>query len=262
MSRYRFLLQRRWVLLVLGAAAFVVVCSELSNWQVHRLDDRRAENRVVTANIDARPVPADRLLAPGTPVDPGREWRPVTARGRYDTGDQVVVRYRHLDGEPGFYVLTPLVTDRGPILLVNRGWVPTAGDPMRLPHPPAPPPGEVTVTGRVRQSEQGPPDQVRPATGEIRYIDVPRLARSLPHPVYGAYVELTAQHPTAPHHPRPVPPPDLSEGPHLAYAVQWVIFAVIAIGGLVFLAYDEAHGGALRDRMRSQRVPAQGTRRE
>lgn len=261
MSRYRFLFQRRWLLLALGAAAFVVICSELSTWQFHRLDQRRAENHVITANIDADPEPAGRLLAPGRPLDPDREWHPVTARGRYDTGDQVLVRYRYLDGEPGFHVLTPLVTDQGPILLVDRGWVPKAGNPARLPPVPASPRGVVTVTGRARQSEQGPADQVRPRTGEIRYIDVPRLAGSLPRPVYGGYVELTGQDPTARDSPHLIPPPDLSEGPHLAYAVQWVIFAAIAVGGLFFLAYDEAHDGALRERMRSQRAPPQPTRR-
>ena len=50
---------------------------------------------------------------------------------------------------------------------------------------------------------------------------------------------------------RPIPLPDLSDGPHLSYAVQWVIFAGVAVVGFVFLIRREseyaAAGAALTD---------------
>lgn len=235
----------------------VVVFLQLSSWQLERLEERRADNAIIEANAEAEPTPAPRLLTAGEPLPAEREWRPVTAAGRYDTEHELLVRYRQFDGEPGFNVLTPFVTDEGTALLINRGWIPrdsaTATD---LPDPPAPPSGHVQVTGRLRLSEDGDPDQVRPRTGQVRYIDVATIARSLPYPVYGGFAELTDHDPAGPADDavRQLPPPTLDEGPHLSYAVQWVIFAIIAVVGVGFLAYDAVGGGTLRDRLREREL--------
>ena len=39
---------------------------------------------------------------------------------------------------------------------------------------------------------------------------------------------------------RALDPPETSEGPHLAYAFQWFLFACLALGGYVVLARREA----------------------
>ena len=52
------------------------------------------------------------------------QYARVRATGRYDAAHQLLVRNRPLEGQVGYYVLTPLVTDAGPALLVDRGWVP------------------------------------------------------------------------------------------------------------------------------------------
>lgn len=242
----------RWLLLALAVVVLVVVFLRLSEWQLDRLDERRAANSIIETNERAAPVPAADLLQPGRPVAAENEWRPVTVTGRYDPEHELFVRYRHYEGEPGFHVLTPLVTEDGSALLVDRGWLPQRGSVNADPTVSPPPAGEVTVTGRVRLSEDGNPDQVRPETGQIRYINVPVLAEWLPYPVFGGYAELTEQDPPPGDELMLVPPPELDEGPHLSYAVQWVIFAVIAVGGVGFLAYDAVRGGRFRDRLRER----------
>jgi cytochrome oxidase assembly protein ShyY1 len=37
----------------------------------------------------------------------------------------------------------------------------------------------------------------------------------------------------------PVPLPDLSEGPHLSYAIQWFCFAAVAVAGAAILVRRE-----------------------
>lgn len=258
---YRFLLRPRWIGLALAVAVMVAVFVQLAQWQLHRLDDRRAVNAVIAGNTAARPRPVDAVLAPGRPVPPAREWLQVTARGRYDRAHEILVRYRHLEGEPGFNVLTPLVTDAGTAVLINRGWVPGTGS-TGAPTPPAPPAGEVAVVGRLRPSEAGRPDLSIPSDGQVRFISAERIAPSLPYPVDGGYLELVEQRPAQQgDRPYPLPRPELSEGPHLAYAIQWYLFAVIAVGGLGFLAFDEAHAGRFRQRLRStDRRPPPGRR--
>jgi cytochrome oxidase assembly protein ShyY1 len=265
---YRFLLSRRWLVLALTVALLATLCVELAQWQLHRLEARRAHNALIVHGEEAPARPVGSVLAPGRAVAPQHEWVRVTIRGRYDGGHQVLVRYRPYDGEPGFDVLTPLVA-AGPdgnsggsgnsggtaagrtAVLVNRGWIPSTGS-TQAPPAPAPPTGEVTVTGRVRISEAAGPGQGRPQAGQVRFIDVAQLARGLPYRVDGGYVELVDQRPRpAADAPRLLAPPEVSEGPHLAYAIQWYLFAVIAIVGLGFLAYDEAHDGRLRQRIRS-----------
>jgi cytochrome oxidase assembly protein ShyY1 len=240
--------------MLLAVALLVALFISLGNWQLSRLEARRAHNAVILANVDRTPLPAAEVLAPNRPVAASAEWQPITAHGRYDAEHELLVRYRPLEGEPGFEVLTPLVTAEGVALLVDRGWVPSGGSANEPSDVPAPPSGEVTVTGRLRQSERGPADQVRPDTGQVRFIDVPRIAKSLPYPTYGGYLDLVEQDPAAGESPHLLPKPEIDEGPHLGYAIQWYLFALIAIIGLCLLAYDDAHGGRLRQRLRAERA--------
>jgi cytochrome oxidase assembly protein ShyY1 len=251
---YRFVLRPRWLALLFAVAVLVAVCVQLAQWQIHRLDDRRARNAVIVANSAAAPRPWQDVLAPGRPVGAGQEWTRVTARGRYDARHQVLVRYRPYEGEPGFHVLTPLVISPDTAVLVDRGWISSVGSAQSSAQAPSPPPaptGQVTVTGRVRPSEPAEPGAGTPRGGQVRFIATDQIDPTLPYALTGGYVELVDQRPAPGDSPRLLADPELSEGPHLAYAIQWYLFAVIAIGGVVLLAYDEAHDGQLRSRMRA-----------
>lgn len=251
----RLLARPRWVALALAVALVATACVSLGRWQLRRLDERRAANTAIEAGLAGQPVAANRLLRPGAPAAEDVEWQPARAIGRYDAAYELLVRNRPLHGRAGYHVLTPLVTDSGAALLVDRGWVAAGETAAARPDVPPPPPGEVEVVGRVRLSEQASGHRGLPA-GQIDRIEVPAIAGGLPYPVYGGYVELTEQIPAATAAPEPIPPPGRSEGPHLAYALQWFVFALIAIGGFAVLmrreAADEAaaRGGSADDRSR------------
>lgn len=236
---YRFLLSRRWLGLLAALLLFAVACVGLADWQLHRLAGKHHRNALIRANLHAPAEPAARALTVGREPAPGREWHPVRAIGRWDLDHQQLVRLRPYDGAVGFYVLTPLVTDGGPAVLVNRGWVPAGEGAASVPHVPPPSPGQVTVTGRLRLTEP-PAHGAAPPAGQITRIDVPGLARALPYDVYGGFLELTRQSPRPAHPLRTIPPPEPTEGPHLLYAVQWVLFGGLALGGYVVLARREA----------------------
>ena len=236
---YRFLVSGRWLRLIAAALAAAAACVAFGVWQLDRFDQRQERNDLVGANISAAPAPADELLDVGRPLPPDRQWRQVRAQGRYDETHELLVRNRPLKGSTGYYVLTPLVTDDGPALLVNRGWVPVGETARTRPDVPPAPSGEVTVVGRARPSEQGDGGDDAP-TGQVRRIDVPAIAASLPYDVYGGFVELVEQTPGAGSSPATLPEPEPGSGPHLAYAFQWFVFAAIAVGGVVVLARREA----------------------
>lgn len=260
------MLRRRWV--ALGALVIVLVAAfaRLGFWQLDRLHQRRAVSARVTANLQRAPEPAAAVLATGRRPDADAEWRPVRASGQYETGAQLLVRNRPLEGRTGSHVLVPLRTAQGPLLLVDRGWVPAAASAAMAADVPPPPPGEVTVTGRVRVGEQvsdpgrlGRADAPQPS---VLRLDPVRIGASLELPTYGGYVELVEESPTVSPAPRLLPPPDLAvgavgQGANLSYALQWFLFAVTAVVGFFVLARREWHEDAYRDAGRdADRAPS------
>lgn len=228
----------------------------LGLWQLRRLDERRAFNATVEARYDAPPVPLGSLLPDGdAPEDlVGIEWRPVTARGVFDPAGEIKIVNRSQHGVAGSFSVTPLELDDGRVLLVNRGFVPLAMDPS----PPAPT-TPVSVLGRLRLSQPrrfgGLSD---PATGPLdvaQRVDIDRLREQQDGPVVPMYLELAESTPATAIDgvPDPVLPPDLSEGSHLSYAVQWFLFSIaVAVGWVLAVRHSIA---ARRDRLAADRSP-------
>jgi cytochrome oxidase assembly protein ShyY1 len=232
--------QRRW----LGFTAFVVamlgLCIVLSNWQWQRYQQRQAENAVLDAALAAAPVPVADLLdpvpagptqAPLPALPPELEWRAVTATGTFDEAGEAAIRRRPLDGRNGFWIVTPLVTDAG-VLLVNRGWVPTPeGDAASTPEVPAPPAGTVTVTGRLRSVETTEPDEA-PPPGQAWAVDPAVLTPASTATVLPAYVALESAQPAAAEGlTSPLPVPGHRGMNNLVYTVQWLLFALVGLVG-------------------------------
>ncbi|MFG2190925.1 SURF1 family protein [Streptomyces sp. NPDC048639] len=257
---YRFLLSRQWVILTLVALTLIPTMIELGFWQLHRHEHRVARNEQIARTLDSPAVPVGTLSAPDREVDPADSWRTVTATGTYDTGHEVVVRQRTAADEKsiGYYVLTPLITKDGRAVLVNRGWIPAGGDLTRFPKVPAAPSGKVEVTGRLMPDETTANSGIKDKQGlpqrQIMLIDSRELAGSVGKPVLGGYVQLTGTSPkVSAKQPEPVPAPDHSGiGPHMAYAVQWWLFAAGVPVGWVVLVRRER-----KDRLAAAQKPEQ-----
>ena len=235
--RVRFLLSRRWILFFVAVVLLAYLAFRLGEWQFHRLDERRHTNSVTERNMAASPAPVEDVLAVGRPVDPDDEWRHVTASGVYDDKETVVVRYQTRDGKSGVDAVTPLVTDEGPALLVDRGWVATGNVGTTRPDIPAPPPGHVEVSGWVRVDATGESTAV--ADRSTRAISTEAIGKTLPYRVYGGFVELDKETPPPAEPLGQVEQPDLGEGPHFFYGLQWWFFSALALFGFLYLVYDE-----------------------
>lgn len=236
---YRFLLTRRWVGLLAAGLVVSVSCVLMGLWQVERLTSRHERNALLDRNLAAAPVAVGRLVGDRRGLAERDQYRRVEVTGEYDESGQLLVRTRPYEGQVGYYVLTPLRPPDGPGLLVNRGWVRSGSSAEEAPDVPSPPAGEVRVVARLRPSE--PPSTTSPPPpGQITRIHVPTIERMLGYDVYPAYADLDRQRPTPREAPLVLTPPEPSEGPQLAYAFQWFLFAGIAIAGLVVLARREA----------------------
>jgi cytochrome oxidase assembly protein ShyY1 len=231
-----------------------VLFARLSQWQWDRHEHRDATNAAIRTALAAPPAPLTTVLpatgAATASVPAGTEWRRVTVSGRYDAGHALLVRYRSVDSNPGFEVVAPLVTATGTVW-IDRGWIPAPAGATGEPALPPLPAGQVEVSGYLRVSEPaaGTPD---PASGSVRTITLPSLAAWLGRPAYPMYVSATGESPEPASPPKRLPVVELSGGPHVSYAIQWVLFALLALGGLVKFLGDD-----LREiRAAAERPPA------
>lgn len=229
---YRFLVTPRWWAINVFVALAIPFCLFMGAWQLDRFEARvdshrdRQEQEARAAEGEAQPLSS--LLPLGT--DTVGEQAILT--GTYDIDQQQLVPERAIEGERGFYVLTPLLPDDGgPAVPVVRGWLPGAADPAAAP---APPDGEVTVIGALQAAES--PSSVNPPSGlpdgQLGVIGAASLVNMLPYEVTDFWV--TVQDPAQPM--RAVPPAvptntglDMKAFQNLGYTAEWFVFVAFVI---------------------------------
>ena len=233
----------RWALLIVFVAILGAVFVNLGSWQLDRLAQRKARNSTTVTN-ESRPVrPFTDIFT--REIRDADQWQRVEARGTFDAEHQFVLRYRRNGDAEGYEVVTPLRTAAG-VVLVDRGFV-AVGRGVRIPDTaPAPPAGEVTIVGHVRRNEQGRRAAVTPVAGQMRLINSDAIGRTLDYPIMNGYIGLISSTPGQPGGFEPVRVPEISDGPHFWYAVQWFLFTVIAVAGIVVFIR-----GDLKDRRKA-----------
>ncbi|GAA4798145.1 SURF1 family protein [Streptomyces ziwulingensis] len=247
---YRFLLSRQWVILTLIALLLIPTMIRLGFWQMHRYEERTARNDLVAEALGADPVPVERLTSPGASITTTERYRNVTAKGHFDAAGEVVVRRRtNADDAVGYHVLTPFVLDDGKVLLVNRGWIAAdAPSQTSFPKVPAPPAGELTVTGRMMPDETTEASGIKNLKGlperQVMLINSAQEADRLGAEVLGGYVVLTAPEPRDGTPQLIGRPGDEDAALNFAYAVQWWLFSAAVPVGWWFLVRREVRDRA------------------
>ena len=229
------------MLFLLTVLALAWVAWRLGEWQFHRLDDRKDRNAVIERNETQAPVPVTEVLGVDTPVSSDEEWTRVTATGTYDVDSTVVVRYRTREGAAGVDVVVPLVLADGTSLLVDRGWFATDNRGTTPDDVPAPPAGEVEIEGWVRADASG--DSAAVTDRSTRAISSAEIGPAIDQEVLEGFVDLRSESPEPEQALAPAQLPDLDNGPHFFYGLQWWFFGVLAIAGFGYLAYDEWRNG-------------------
>ncbi len=229
----------RWAIYIALAVVFAIACAFLSNWQFTRNQQRAEQLALVAQNYDAEAVALADLIPAGGALDPQDEWRPVVLTGSYLAGDQLLARNRPHGGTSAFEVLVPFQLDDGRVLLVDRGWVPPGNDQPVPDAVPAPPEGETTVIVRLRPGEALPSSGRSAPEGQVPTINLGLVADEISTDA-GAVLEQSAYGVMVSERPEPATAPSALEapsddpGPHLSYAIQWILFAIM---GFVFIGY-------------------------
>lgn len=222
--------------LLLAMAVVALACSGLGVWQLKRLAARKAANAEA---LRQRLEPEVDLNVGSLP--PSWVYRRAVGAGRFDESNQFLIRGRVHQGTPGIHVVTPLrLSGRDTAVLVNRGFVPTAdagppGAGLEYGEP-----GDMVVRGvamPVPDAGDGAP--VRTGRGESwGRLDLTRMRARVSYPLASHYLIAMGSGGSAPSPggrgrlPIRIEPPALSNGPHLAYAIQWFLIggAALAFG--------------------------------
>lgn len=249
---YRFLLTPRWLGGHLLVVVAVVFCCFMGSWQLSRFEDRVDTHQATqgTSTQDAAkaaPVPLAKVLPKlASQVTTETTGRIVSATGSYDPARQFLVPARTIgdSGREGFYVLDLLRVDGGAALPVVRGWLPGSADAGRAP---APPPGEVKVTGYLQAPETPDTDGVDTSgglpSGQLGMISAASLVNLVPYDVYSAWISETRAAPPMKAVPYAAPAGsglDLKAFQNLGYTGEWFVFAGFVVFMWFRLARREA----------------------
>ena len=233
----------RTLALAVPVFALAALFARLGFWQLDRLEQRRARNDALRTATALPPLVLDRAGLDSVSAAPARYVnRRARAEGVYDPTGEVLLRGRARDGRPGVHVATPLVTDGGTAVLVNRGFLPSP-DAATVDASPFAEPGRRAVDGVLQEipvtTDGGAPSesgQGGARTLTYRRLDLPALRARSPRPLLPLYLQqLPGPDSATAGPPYRVPLPELSEGNHLSYAVQWFSFAAIAVAGFFIL---------------------------
>lgn len=217
------------------ALVLAALFGALGTWQV----ERRAWKLDLIARVEAR-LGAEAVAAPARPDWPSvsreaHEYRRVRLDGRFLPGRTVRVMAVTARG-PGFWLMTPLVTEAGDTVLVNRGFVaPDAGDG------PDPGPAGATVTGLLRMPEPGGGFLRRndPAAGRWYSRDVAAIAAAGGlGPVAPFFVDADASA-NGPGRPEGGLTVVTFRNGHLVYALTWFALCAMSAGAAALLLAGE-----------------------
>jgi surfeit locus 1 family protein len=230
----------------------------LGTWQLFRLQWKLALIERVEQRVDAAPTPAPGIGDWPRLSAEADEYRRVRISGVYLPAASTWT-LASLERGIGYWVLTPLCTADGGIVMINRGFVP-AGDGgwhSQAAPPPAPanacaaaravPGAEVTITGLLRVSEKTSSLRSNEPARNYWYTrDLQTIARARGLPAVAPYF-IDADAASA-----RVAVPGESVRPlggltviafannHLVYAITWFALALMVAGAAWWVARDAA----------------------
>lgn len=210
--------------------ALIVLCLWAAQWQYQRGVDRHARNALIENHIALAPVALESVN-----IAPDRfEWQSVTTSGTFDPGQQILLRNRYSAGKYGFEVLTLFTSLNNQRFWVDRGWVEagvTATTPPLIRKAPV---GVVQIVGRLRLDSSLPQGSffALPASGTGLVADLNAQSRL---DTEGFYIDLLSGSQPSLTPAVTAQLPELSDGPHMAYALQWIFFGGLVIYGRILI---------------------------
>jgi len=212
------------------ALLLIILCAWAAQWQYHRGIDRHARNTVIEERIAKEPLPLSKVESNLADY----EWQTISATGRFDSNKQILLRNRYNEGKYGYEVLTLFTSDDSRNFWVDRGWVEAGATATTAPVVTPVPDTQVSITGRLRLDSSLPRGSffALPGKGQGLVSELNAQSQLNTEKFYidllsGSEAELTPA--------VSAQLPELSDGPHMAYALQWIFFGGLVIYGRILI---------------------------
>lgn len=216
------------------ALLLIVGCLWAAQWQYHRGVDRHARNAVVEEHSTMKPLPLRSLAQ-----EPKRhEWQPVVATGKLDLSSQILLRNRYNEGVYGFELLTLFTDLEGRKFWVDCGWVKAGENATTKPDLPQLPSGQISIVGRLRLDTSLPSGSFFAIPGKSSDALIARANAQSGYSTESFYLDLLSGSDPLLTPKVPAQLPELSDGPHMAYALQWIFFGGLVVYGRWLIRRD------------------------
>lgn len=201
-----------WILTLL----LVALCLFAGRWQLSKGLKIAERNQQISLKEKLPPVVNPESIDPITD-----QWRLLKLKGEF-LSEYRLMKNQYQDGQFGFHVLQKFNSNTLGEILVDRGWVKAGMDARTAPVVPPVKLKEEEVTLRIRSeflhtSLSGKFFALPVKTIKLKEVYFDQIAGDINSPL--SAIDL----------------PELSTGPHFAYAFQWFLFALlILIGKFIF----------------------------
>ncbi len=225
---FKNLTKPRWIALTAFLLIMIYLFIRLSDWQFDRYNTRIQNNEITTTALNSEPIKLTDL----SQVSELKDWQKVSLKGEFMDSDAKLLRRQYLESSLGFWVITPLKLDNDQVILVNRGWIPIAESSTSQQEIPSSPQGDVTIIGYVQTLKDTRSEPEDLPLNQINHLNSTNFSSQ---PLSTSYLQLASMTPMD-NQVAIIPLPELSNGPHFSYAIQWILFALmLPIGWYVLL---------------------------
>lgn len=212
------------------AFLLIILCLWAAQWQYQRGVDRHARNAVIKERIAQTPIELTTIT--GSLVD--YEWQTVSVMGTFNRDKQILLRNRYHDGKYGYEVLTLFNSAQNENFWVDRGWVKAGETATTPPIVTSVPINQTSITGRLRLDSSLPRGSFFALPGKGQGL-VSELNAQSQLNTEKFYIDLLSGSDTSLTPAVTAQLPELSDGPHMAYALQWIFFGGLVIYGRILI---------------------------
>ena len=217
-----FVFRLKLTLLVIAILPVLVI---LGFWQLSRHEQKLMLEQAYASRHGLEPSTLSRVQRHEDPL-----YLPFTVSGRFDPDRYFLLDNQVFQGEAGYELFMPFLTDDGEWLLIDRGWI-AGGDRERLPGVMTDP-GHLVLTG-FAYKPLGKPFMLAEDIWEegwpkrIQALDLLKISEAIESVTPDFYMVLRAGQPGA-EQIRPMVI-NLKSERHLGYAFQWFAMALVLL---------------------------------
>lgn len=219
------------ILKSLVALLLIIFTLWAAQWQYHRGIDRHQRNALIAQQSSQLAIDL-----PNEIKDPLQlEWRQIKTAGTFIPEKQILLRNRYFEGQYGYEVLTLFTNTQGKRFWVDRGWVKAGADATTAPITPPVPTDMVNIVGRLRLGTSLPSGTFFALPGGGKSGITSEVNAQSRENTEGFYIDLLSGSTPALAPQVSAQLPELSDGPHMAYALQWIFFGGLVVYGRILI---------------------------